>query len=96
MSQSQKKYIYTNKKEMGRLDEQQKEWPTLCLKIQDPADVAEGIRILRGEESLGKIRCIQLYVVFFVYTCSFVSCFPHKLKLTLICTSAYVLIPGNN
>ena len=36
------------------------EWPTLCLKIQDPADVAQGIRILRGEESLGKIRCIQL------------------------------------
>ena len=48
------------KKEMGRIDEEQKEWPTLCLKIQDPADVAQGIRILRGEESLGKIRCIQL------------------------------------
>ena len=50
----------TNKKEMGRIDEQEEEWPTLCLKIQDPADVAHGIRILRGEESLGKIRCIQL------------------------------------
>ena len=54
----------TNKKEMGKLREDEKEWPTLCLKIQDPADVAQGIRILRGEESLGKIRCIQLYVVF--------------------------------
>ena len=49
------------KKEMGRIDEDDDpEWPTLCLKIQDPADVAQGIRILRGEESLGKIRCIQL------------------------------------
>ena len=45
---------------MGRIDEILKEWPSLCLKIQDPADVAQGIRILRGEESLGKIRCIQL------------------------------------
>ena len=52
--------LITNKKEMGKLNEEQKEWPTLCLKIQDPADVAQGIRILRGEESLGKIRCIQL------------------------------------
>ena len=49
-----------NKKQMGKIDEREKEWPTLCLKIQDPADVAQGIRILRGEESLGKIRCIQL------------------------------------
>ena len=49
-----------NKKQMGKIDEYIKEWPTLCLKIQDPADVAQGIRILRGEESLGKIRCIQL------------------------------------
>ena len=46
---------------MGRIDEDDDpEWPTLCLKIQDSADVAQGIRILRGEESLGKIRCIQL------------------------------------
>ena len=45
---------------MGVIDEEQKEWPTLCLKIQDPADVAQGTRILRGEETLGKIRCIQL------------------------------------
>ena len=52
--------IHTNKKQMGRIHEQQKEWPTLCLRIQDPADVTQGIRILRGEESLGKIRCIQL------------------------------------
>ena len=49
-----------NKKEMGKIDEQQKNWPTLCLKIQDPDDVAQGIQILRGEETLGKIRCIQL------------------------------------
>ena len=45
---------------MGRIDEYNKEWPTLRLKIQDTADAAQGIRILRGEESLGKIRCIQL------------------------------------
>ena len=45
---------------MGRFDEEEQEWPTLCLKIQDPADVAQGIRILKEEESLGKIRCIQL------------------------------------
>ena len=45
---------------MERINEEQEEWPTVCLKIQDPADVAQGIRILRGEESLGKIRCIQL------------------------------------
>ena len=45
---------------MGKLKENDKEWPTLCLKIQDRADVAQGIQILRGEESLGKIRCIQL------------------------------------
>ena len=45
---------------MGKLNEDDKEWPSLCLKIQDQVDVAQGIRILRGEETLGKIRCIQL------------------------------------
>ena len=45
---------------MGGINEEDEERPTLCLKIQDPADVAQGIRILKGEESLGKIRCIQL------------------------------------
>ena len=44
----------------NKWEERDPEWPTLCLKIQDPADVAQGIRILRGEETLGKIRCIQL------------------------------------
>ena len=45
---------------MGRIDVDDEEWPTLCLKIQDPDDVEEGIRILRGEESWAFIRCIQL------------------------------------
>ena len=65
---------------MGRIDENPH--PTLCLKIQDPAHVAQGIRFLRGEERLGIIRCIQLYVVFFRLHC-FVGCFLHEFKLTI-------------
>ena len=42
---------------MGKLDKAN--WPTLCLRMQNQTEVARGIRILKGEESLGKIRCIQ-------------------------------------
>ena len=51
----------------SKLCETDKEWPILCLKIQDPIDVAQGIRILSGEESLGKICCSQLFVCFCIY-----------------------------
>ena len=54
------------KKEMGRIDEDE-EWPTLCLKIQDPADVAQGIRILRGGGKFGK-NSLHSIVSLFLYT----------------------------
>ena len=45
---------------MGRLDHTQTEVPTLLLEIQNPQDVEQAIRILKGEEALGDIQCIQL------------------------------------
>ena len=45
---------------MGRLDDRQTGVPTLLLEIQNPQDVEQAIRILKGEEALGDIQCIQL------------------------------------
>ena len=67
---------------MGRVDEQDEAWPTLCLKIQDQSDVAQGMRILRGEESLGEIRCVQLFVFF----CLFIYCVIQGLILMIYVT----------
>ena len=51
--------LQITKKGMGKLDFYEG-WTTLLLEIQDPADVSYGIRILKGEEPLKDIRCIQL------------------------------------
>ena len=46
---------------MGRVDYYTEPgYPTLLLEIQNPADVELAIRILKGEEPLGDIRCVQL------------------------------------
>lgn len=45
---------------MGKLDNSETGVPTLLLEIQNPQDVQQAIRILKGEEALGDIQCIQL------------------------------------
>ena len=45
---------------MERFDESETEGRTLLLEIQNSADVEQAIRILKGEEPLGDIKCLQL------------------------------------
>ena len=46
---------------MGRIDKNsQTEGRTLLLEIQNSVDVEQAMRILKGVEPLGDIKCIQL------------------------------------
>ena len=45
---------------MGKLDNVETGVPTLLLQLQNSQDVQQAIRILKGEEALGDIQCIQL------------------------------------
>ena len=46
---------------MGRIDNKsQTEVRTLLLEIQNSVDVEQAMRILKGEEPLRDIKCIQL------------------------------------
>ena len=51
---------------MGIIDYDDEGWPTLCVQINEQDDIDQVIRIFKGEESLGVVRCIQLCVFFFV------------------------------
>ena len=46
---------------MGRIDDDSEtEGRTLLLEIQNFVDVEQAMRILKGEEPLGDIKCLQL------------------------------------
>lgn len=46
---------------MGKIDDYSRtEGRTLLLEIQNSVDVEQAMRILKGEEPLGDIKCLQL------------------------------------